>query len=138
MNIFIYGTLMYPDIWERCVRNIYASKDAQVRGFKCLKVKQEVFPALIQSRDHEEVVAGKVYLEVNEQDFSRVKDFIGKHFQVSDGVCFVAEEATPIACKNFIWRSEYRSLLSHEPWEKAWFEEKALKIYRQSLSQGIL
>lgn len=141
MNVFCYGTLIWPDIWQHTVRSEYAVKDAYLKSFKCRKVKGENFPALIRSTSADsdkDIVEGKVYFDINGEDFIRVQEHIGKQFEIIDGVCFTEGSNLPISVKIFLWKAEHRSLLSSETWTKEWFEEKALRLYRQSLSQGIL
>ena len=140
MNIFCYGTLMWPDIWRHTVRNDYVAKDAHINSFKIRKVKKEHFPALIRSlsdNSAKDIVEGKVYFDVNPQDFVRVQEHIGKQFEVTDGVCFTAESDIPISTKIFLWKPEHRTLLSDEEWSKEWFEEKALILYRKEMNQSL-
>jgi hypothetical protein len=133
---------MWPDIWRHTVRNDYVVKDAQVSGFKIRKVKKENYPAIIRSHSDEDsnkqdIVKGKVYFDINPQDFIRVQEHIGIHFDIIDGVCFTADSDIPISSKIFLWKTEHRTLLSSEEWTKEWFEEKALGHYRKEMNQSL-
>jgi len=140
MNVFCYGTLMWLDIWQHTVRSEYAVKDAYLKSFKCRKVKGENFPALIRSHGDESdknIVEGKVYFEINAEDFIRVQEHIGKQFEIIDGVCFIDGSGLPISVKIFLWKAEHRSLLSSETWTKEWFEEKILYHYRKEMNRTL-
>ncbi len=141
MNIFCYNALIWPDIWRHTVRNDYASVEAHIRGFHCRKVKKENYPALVRSRSkspESDQVPGKLYFDISASDFLRAKDFIGKEFEVLEGVCFTEDSDIPQSAKVFIFKAEYRTLLSNEPWTKEWFEEKALKLVRQDINSALL
>ena len=139
MNIFCYGSLMWPDLWQHEVRNQYPAKDAILKNYRCRRVKGSFEPGLIRSPNHDDVdyVAGKLYLDVNERDFEAIVAYHGKNYEVLEGVCFTSETETPVSCMLFLWRSEQRAFLSDEDWHKEWFEEKALGDYRRKINQSM-
>lgn len=140
MNLFCYGTLMWPDIWQHTVQSEYSVKDAYIKGFKRLQVKKQNYPALIHShgeQSEKDFVHGKVYFDVNAHDFIRAQEHIGKEFEVLDGACFTADSEIAVSAKIFLWRTEHRSLLSSEEWTREWFEEKALNLYRREMNQSL-
>src|SRR5690606_13576225 len=122
-NVFCYGTLMWPDIWQHTVRNDYVVKDAVITSFKCLRVKQKNYPALIRTHgenSENDIVTGKVYFDINAHDYIRIQEHIGKEFEIIDGVCKTIDSEIPIPVKLFLWKTEHRSLLSSEVWTKEW------------------
>lgn len=140
MNVFCYGTLIWPDIWRHTVGSEYAVKDAHLTSFKCLQVKQKNYPALIRTHgenSEHDIVEGKVYFDINGEDYIRIQEHHGKEFEIIDGVCFIDDSEIPIPAKLFLWKTEHRSLLSSEAWTKEWFEDKALNLYRKEMNQSL-
>ena len=72
---------MWRDLWDHEVRNEYSEKEAVVKGYRCRRVKGEFYPALLRSPldDSEEQVEGKIYFDVNPNDFERVHHKTARH-----------------------------------------------------------
>lgn len=141
MNIFVYGSLMWKDLWDHEVRNQYPSKDASVKGFRCRKMKGKAEPVAIHSppaEQHNERVHGKVYLDVNENDFKRITAYFGKEYEISETVCLTGESEVPISAKIFLLDIKFRDYLSEEDWTKEWFEQSALSDFRKKINESLL
>ena len=139
MNIFVYGSLMWKDLWQHEVRNEYASKDAFIKGYRCRKVKGKHEPAAIHSPNIEdrETVEGKLYLDVNTDDLKRIESYYGKIYVEIDGVCFVGDSEVPISTKLFVLNTEFRDYLSDDDWTKEWFERSALGDFRRKINESL-
>jgi hypothetical protein len=125
---------MWKDLWDHEVRNEYASKEAIVKNCRCRRIKGKFYPALIklmgESRE-QDIVEGRVYLDVNNEDYERIRSYHGKEFDAIDSVCFTTDSELPQAAIVFVWKPEYKMFLSSEDWTKEWFEEHALSNFRK-------
>lgn len=45
-NVFTYGSLMYPEVICKLVKNTYPSEKALLRGFERRHVKNAVYPGV--------------------------------------------------------------------------------------------
>ena len=77
-NVFTYGSLMFPVVWDRVVQGRYRSSEATVHGFQRLRIRGEHYPALIIN-PHVGSLAGRIYYEVSASDIARLD-----HFETSD------------------------------------------------------
>lgn len=78
-QLFTYGSLMYPQVWQRVVRGMYRSVAAVVAGHARYGIIGETYPAMVEQADA--VVSGVVYLDVDENDVARLDVFEGNAYQ---------------------------------------------------------
>lgn len=74
MNVFTYGSLMFPAVWQKVVRGDYLSSAASIHGFRRVCVRDANHPALIISSRAEPIV-GRVYFDVSAEDTARLDHF---------------------------------------------------------------
>jgi gamma-glutamylcyclotransferase (GGCT)/AIG2-like uncharacterized protein YtfP len=74
MNIFTYGSLMFPVVWQKVVRHEYQSTVASVHGFRRVCVRDGDYPALVLA-PRAEPIYGRLYLSVSADDVARLDSF---------------------------------------------------------------
>ena len=77
MDIFTYGSLMYPAVWRRVVTGAYAGGAATLRGYARRRIRGELYPALVRSVP-ESVVQGILYRGVSAADVAALDRFEGE------------------------------------------------------------
>ena len=77
-NVFTYGSLMFPVVWDRVVQGHYRSSEASIQGFQRLRIRGEQYPALIINPNAGSLT-GRVYFDVSASDITRLD-----HFETSD------------------------------------------------------
>ena len=77
-NVFTYGSLMFPIVWDRVVQGRYRSSEATIHGFQRLRIRGEQYPALI-IYPNAGSLSGRVYFDVSASDIARLD-----HFETSD------------------------------------------------------
>ncbi|MCX8097861.1 MAG: gamma-glutamylcyclotransferase [Casimicrobiaceae bacterium] len=75
-DVFTYGSLMFPVVWQRVVRGRYESVPGTVHGFRRLVVRGESYPGLVATR-RSDTARGILYLEVSDEDLDRLDRFEG-------------------------------------------------------------
>lgn len=83
MNVFTYGSLMYPTVWDRVAHGRYPSTMARVRGYRRHGVRDETYPAAVpstqaidvQGASREALIVGRVYFDVAAADVARLDAF---------------------------------------------------------------
>jgi gamma-glutamylcyclotransferase (GGCT)/AIG2-like uncharacterized protein YtfP len=74
LNVFTYGSLMFPEVWQRVVRGTYPSSLATVHGFKRVSILNKEHPALIVA-PRAAPLTGRVYFDVDVADLARLDYF---------------------------------------------------------------
>ncbi len=77
-NVFTYGSLMFPVVWDRVVQGRYRSSEATIHGFQRLRIRGEQYPALVVN-SNASPLTGRVYFDVSASDIARLD-----HFETSD------------------------------------------------------
>ena len=77
-SVFVYGTLMYDEVWSRIVIGKYKRIDAQLSGYRRLKFKDENCPGIVKG---EGTVKGLVRLQVDQDNVARLDTFEGTYYE---------------------------------------------------------
>ncbi|HSR88284.1 MAG TPA: gamma-glutamylcyclotransferase family protein [Pontiella sp.] len=80
MNLFAYGTLMWPEVLEAVINRPLIGTPASLRGFLRIRVKGACYPALIESRSRD-VVEGMLYRDLTEEEFRHLDRFEGDEYE---------------------------------------------------------
>jgi gamma-glutamylcyclotransferase (GGCT)/AIG2-like uncharacterized protein YtfP len=78
-NIFTYGSLMFPEVWDRVVRGRYRSAPAIVTGYARFAITAETYPGMVPAAG--ETVRGVVYFDVTPQDIALLDAFEGSDYR---------------------------------------------------------
>ena len=78
-NVFTYGSLMFPVVWDRVVQGHYRSSEATIHGFQRLRIRCELYPALIIN-PNACLLTGRIYHAVSASDIARLDHFETSHY----------------------------------------------------------
>lgn len=73
-NVFTYGSLMFPVVWDHVVQGRYRSAEATTHGFLRLRIRGEHYPGLIIN-PNAGTLTGCVYFDVTANDIARLDRF---------------------------------------------------------------
>lgn len=124
VNVFTYGSLMYPAVWERIVRGQYRHEIAKLKGYTRKNVLGEVYPALVCSATPSQLT-GRLYYHVDEEDLRRLDIFEGEFYR---RICVrvFCEPSRQIQACCYLWREKYMDKLTHQDWDPKHFQEVGL------------
>lgn len=117
MHIFTYGSLMFPEIWQRVVRGNYRSATATLPGFARYALADDTYPGMVAQA--EAVVEGVLYYDVAPPDLAALDAFEGREYRREKVNVVIESGETVIAC-TYIFLAEQR--LSGLPWEPQAFQ----------------
>jgi gamma-glutamylcyclotransferase (GGCT)/AIG2-like uncharacterized protein YtfP len=130
MDIFTYGSLMYPAVWRRVVTGEYTGGTATLRGYARRRIRGELYPGLVRSVP-ESAVEGILYRGVSAADVAALDRFEGEGeayarirvpVELSDGAVAGA------------WTYLYlvSALVEESPWEPERFATRDLARFVES------
>jgi gamma-glutamylcyclotransferase (GGCT)/AIG2-like uncharacterized protein YtfP len=122
-NIFVYGTLMFEEVWDRIVHRHYAKQAAVLSGFRRLPVKGETYPGLVKSISGS--VQGILYFDVNARDIKRLDKFEGKYYRKMPVRVWTMDGRVHNA-RTYVFSDRYRRLLGHSAWDPDHFHRQQL------------
>jgi gamma-glutamylcyclotransferase (GGCT)/AIG2-like uncharacterized protein YtfP len=120
-NLFTYGSLMFPIVWNRVVQHEYRSALATIHGFRRVAVRDKEHPALIIAKGAA-AIEGRVYFDVSKDDIARLDRFETQRY-ARVGVA-VTLAAMPIVADAYL-ALNHDELTDHD-WNVLKFEREGL------------
>jgi gamma-glutamylcyclotransferase (GGCT)/AIG2-like uncharacterized protein YtfP len=125
-NVFVYGSLMFDDVWNRIAGRRYEKHTALLKGYRRLCVKGETYPGLVKSFNCS--VEGVVYLDVTAQDIRRLDRFEGDYYR-RISVAVSSETGDMLDAEVYLFSKQSRHLLSTLPWNPVRFQMLHLRRF---------
>lgn len=127
-NIFVYGTLMFDEVWQQLSLNHYHKLDAVLCDYIRLKVRDEEYPGIKPSNGNR--VSGELILNVCTKDIKQLDMFEGEYYRREQVI--VCSGETPYLAETYVFRKIYHSLLTNEEWEVEAFQKNGLPTFLSS------
>jgi gamma-glutamylcyclotransferase (GGCT)/AIG2-like uncharacterized protein YtfP len=126
MNLFAYGTLMFPEVWERIAVGEFPSEPATLPGFAIYRVKEAVFPGIVRAKPQDRV-EGLVFRGLHDEALFELDAYESDLYDRIPVI--VATAQGPLDCTAYVIPESNRQALTHQPWNAAWFQEHQLQRY---------
>ena len=123
MNIFTYGSLLFPSVMKAVTGRDFAFKKARLSGFARFKVIGESYPGLTPLEGA--VTEGILHLDVDALSLRRLDDFEGEMYERTEILADLFDGESLIA-QTYLIRPQYRDRLSSYPWDPEHFEKTDL------------
>jgi gamma-glutamylcyclotransferase (GGCT)/AIG2-like uncharacterized protein YtfP len=128
INLFVYGSLMYEQVWRKLITGEFERRAAHLSGFRRLKIKDEDYPGLIRGIG---TVHGVVWLGLDNQALKRIDDFEASFYRRISGVV-IDEAGVEILAEFFVIKESDRSVLEEAEWDPVEFERHGLSHFLSS------
>lgn len=127
MNVFVYGTLLVPKIWETVTRTErLVSESASLSGFEIRCVRDAVYPGIFASPTAATPVPGRVFYEVPESALRRL-DAYEDDFYLREEVFPEISAGVQVSAQAYLVPpGKAASILSSHGWSLEWFEANGL------------
>ncbi len=122
--IFVYGTLLFPEIVQRLTGKLFKNSPAVLSGFKRFQVKDSEYPAIIEFSGSK--VDGIVLENVDEKSFQVLTFYEGDEYVCMEKSVLLGENE--IVVKVFIWNGGAEKLMNTD-WNVGYFKKNYLNIY---------
>lgn len=116
-NIFTYGSLMFPIVWEQVVRGRYRSDKAALNDHARYAISAASYPGMVAQAGA--AVEGILYREVDAADVARLDAFEGTDYQRAS-VSVLLPDGTPIEAQTYLYTASQRLL--NVPWHAEGFD----------------
>ncbi|MBE0494978.1 MAG: gamma-glutamylcyclotransferase [Campylobacterales bacterium] len=135
VNVFTYGSLMFPQVWSRVVQGEYESIRGTLHGFRRRCLKKETYPVAFEGAPSERVL-GEVYLNVNEDDIKRLDAFEGEYYlrKTED---IVLDNGKIVRASVYVLKSDFYQLVDDNPWDVEHFKLVGIQRFLEQY-QGFL
>jgi gamma-glutamylcyclotransferase (GGCT)/AIG2-like uncharacterized protein YtfP len=123
MNIFTYGSLMFPSVLKAVTGREFPARKANVKNYVRFKVKAESYPGLTPFKGA--VTEGVLYIGVDVLSVRRLDDFEGEMYERTEIAADMRDGESLIA-QTYLIKPQCRGRLSSEPWDPEHFEKADL------------
>jgi gamma-glutamylcyclotransferase (GGCT)/AIG2-like uncharacterized protein YtfP len=124
-HIFTYGSLMFPQVWQRVVRGDYRTAPARLDTYVRFAIAGETYPGIVGQRDAS--VQGVLYFDIAPQDVAALDAFEGVEYR-RDPVQVTLESGETVAAATYVYLLPQK--LSDSAWLPEAFEmERFIRTY---------
>jgi gamma-glutamylcyclotransferase (GGCT)/AIG2-like uncharacterized protein YtfP len=124
-NVFTYGSLMFPAVWERVVRGRYRSAPVLLEHYARYAIRSETYPGMVVLPGMQ--VAGVLYYEVSENDLAALDAFEGAEYR-REQVRVTTTDGGKVDAHTYVYLLPEK--LSSDSWEPERFQmERFLGTY---------
>jgi gamma-glutamylcyclotransferase (GGCT)/AIG2-like uncharacterized protein YtfP len=124
-DLFVYGSLMLDEVWDRLIRSKHQKLDATVYDFSRYTVTGEVYPGLrykLHGKVHGVLVRG-----LNQKELKAIDRFEG-HYYTRKRIVADVDGFGKVSCETYLFKKNYLHLLSTTEWSKDAFLEMQLTL----------
>lgn len=134
INLFCYGTLMYPSILRAVTGLAPASVAARLDGYQCYRVRKRPFPGIVVESGG--VVHGVLYPGLNPRMLQRLDEYESDFYQRRE---VIVRDATGKAFHAYVYvvPPPQRYHLTQQAWDRNWFVRRAMPRYLGQLRRRI-
>lgn len=100
LNVFTYGSLMFPEIWSRVVRGNHRFARATADGYACFSVRDEIYPGLVKRPGSR--VEGVVYFDIDATDLAALDAFEGADYR-RDRIAIELEDGRDVIAETYLY-----------------------------------
>jgi gamma-glutamylcyclotransferase (GGCT)/AIG2-like uncharacterized protein YtfP len=129
MNIFTYGSLMFPSVMRAVTGRTFPTKKARLKDYARFKVIGESYPGLTPLKGA--VTEGFLHLGVDALSVKRLDDFEGEFYKRTQ-ILADALDGGSLSAHAYVIKARYRDRLSSEEWDPERFEEYDLREFMAS------
>jgi gamma-glutamylcyclotransferase (GGCT)/AIG2-like uncharacterized protein YtfP len=115
-HVFTYGSLMFPQVWQRVVQGAYRSASARLEQYVRLAIAGATYPGML--RRNGSSVDGVVYFDVSPPDIAALDTFEGDEYRREE-VLVTLETGEMLAAETYIYLLPKK--LSQSPWSPETF-----------------
>jgi len=123
MDIFTYGSLMFPAVMKAVTGRDFSSRNARVKNHARFRVRGESYPGLTPLKGA--VTQGVLHLNVDALSLRRLDDFEGEMYERTE-ISAEALDGESLMAQTYLIKPQYRDRLSSEPWDPEHFEKADL------------
>ena len=129
MNIFVYGTLMIPEVMVAVTTRRFRSIDVILKGYARFTVKGESYPGI--TPEPGAITEGIIYFDVDEWSLEQLDAFEGDLYQRIQTMAETKEKEI-LSADAYVIKPKFRSYLSSQEWNIKEFSQKHLKTFLET------
>lgn len=127
LPLFVYGSLMFNEVWCQVTRRCPRATPAQLSGFRRYSVIGEDYPALLPETGHRPV-QGLLRDDLSTRTLQQLDRFEGDCYRRMK-VWVRLEDGTFLRAWTYVFRRRFAAVISREPWDPRHFARSGLRRF---------
>ena len=127
-NLFTYGSLMFPEVWEKLASPGYRSSLATLEGYLRRQVRGDTYPVIVPG-DAMSRVEGMLYFDLSPELLVKLDRFEGEFYLRRKIRVTAGKEGEDHEAFTYVLSEDYRHLLSEKEWDPECFRKQALDLF---------
>ena len=127
-NLFAYGTLMFPEVWERVVGGQYRQAPATVRGMRVCRAAGKLYPVMMAGAA-EDIARGIVIYDLSAEALAALDGYEATFYERVEVAAVLDGGGGSVSAQAYLLPESYRELASDEPWDAKAFQRDAMEDY---------
>lgn len=121
MRLFVYGTLMCPDVMQALLHKRFTGEPATLSNYRRRRVRGQHYPAIVPAPNEE--VHGLLYDDISASQWRTLDAFEGDYYR-RVAVTVTLSNNGRASAQTYVMRPQYRKRLSANDWQLAVFEKR--------------
>ena len=123
-HVFVYGTLLFPEILEGLTGRSFPMQKAELKDFKRRQVLQGDYPAIVEAKG--ESVTGKLIVNIDARSLEMLRFYEGDDYDCQKLEISVEEKS--VQALVFVWKHD-ANMLTEPDWDAEFFKRNFLQDY---------
>lgn len=126
MDVFVYGTLLFPEVRDRVLVGRYPVRPAAVAGWRRRRIEGEVHPVAVPEAGA--AIPGEVLVGVEPADVARLDAFEGEDYRRATATASFAQGGEG-RVELYVLRPGAAIRPAHGDWDPAEFRRSGLEVF---------
>ena len=128
MNLFAYGSLILPEVWESVAGRMHPSETGSIRGFVRRTVRDATYPGILETGNGGDTVSGVIYRDVDAASVEAL-DAFESDFYRRQALDARTRAESIVRCEAYVVPAEHAHLVSDTPWDLDTFARDHLAAF---------
>lgn len=128
VNLFTYGSLIFPEVWKAVTGRTHRSTPANIEGFIRRTLRGATYPGILATGEKNASVSGVVYHDIEPQSLAALDEF-ESDFYLRKPVGARSDDGTIFQCEAYVITEEFAHLLSDAEWDIETFATHHLEAF---------
>jgi gamma-glutamylcyclotransferase (GGCT)/AIG2-like uncharacterized protein YtfP len=125
MQLFTYGSLVFPEVMTAVTGRTFEHRDAVLRDHRRRMLRGRVYPGIRFAAG--EVTEGRVYLDLDTSALASLDDFEGEEYERRTVVVGVGSER--LSAEAYVLGGAHHDLMTAALWDARRFAGSHLRVY---------
>lgn len=133
-NVFVYGTLIVPEVMELVSGRAHVHAPGRLEGFARYLLVDRVYPGIVPAADG--ATEGRVYFDVDADGLARLDWYEADEYD-REGLVVEIADGRRVEAETYVIAPEHHGIVSRAPWDEARFRAEHLARFLEHVREDM-